>query len=176
MKGGKEIFRDWFVKALKWSATYHLLLEKKDEDIYSTSSSSSSSTSTSISSDESDEDSSNSKEDKNSSENSSDENSSKSTTSSSISEDIPNVESIKYLSESTLMTLHTLFSISDGYGISFQYFFDLCQRCGEEKGELNLNEEKYDDKIPVSVISDFSFDFINGYINLMESLGFDRDI
>jgi hypothetical protein len=41
---------------------------------------------------------------------------------------------------------------------------------------MKLNEEEFDDVVPLIVVKQFARDFILGFINLMKELGFQPDM
>ena len=77
-----------------------------------------------------------------------------------------------WVSIDTASVIHELLSIKELYGISCQQLIDLMQSVGEEKGLMSLDDEQLDEIIPTEVIHDFAVAFINGFLNMMSSLGF----
>ena len=162
MRGGKESFVEWLEKALRYSSNYHILIEKKEKETESSDSESSSSSPSSSSSKDSSENSDSSEEEKVQTEE---------------NPQVPfDIEEVEFVEETTLKTLHTVFGIADGYGLSYLNFKNLCLSAGDEKDIFYNGEDDVDDKVPLVILKEFALAFITGFISLMESLGFDREI
>ena len=60
----------------------------------------------------------------------------------------------------TVKLIFDLLHVADVAEIDFQSFVDLLQQVAEEGGMLNLENEKYDNVVPVQVIAQFATDFM----------------
>mmetsp|Transcript_17990 Transcript_17990/g.34372 ORF Transcript_17990/g.34372 Transcript_17990/m.34372 type:complete len:214 (+) Transcript_17990:62-703(+) len=69
----------------------------------------------------------------------------------------------EFASRDTIQDMYEILSVSDHHGMSFQSFFDLLQRVGEEKGTMHLENEALDDYAPIDVLRDFASSFILGF-------------
>jgi len=58
----------------------------------------------------------------------------------------------------SLRLLHQMLSVNMVHGVTFQGFFDLLQRVGEEAGLLQLEDERLDDVLPLRVVRMFCID------------------
>ena len=86
----------------------------------------------------------------------------------------PNKESC--MSQDAVKVLHRLLQIDKTYGLDFMTFFDLMQRVGEEMKLITLDDEEYDYVVPVAAIKIFATEFINGFVNYMLQLEFQREM
>mmetsp|Transcript_43094 Transcript_43094/g.108847 ORF Transcript_43094/g.108847 Transcript_43094/m.108847 type:complete len:502 (-) Transcript_43094:78-1583(-) len=78
-----------------------------------------------------------------------------------------------YINDAAVKTLHTILQIDTTYGMDFQNFLELMQEVGEEKGEYSPDDKRHEWMVPISVLEQFSRYFAVGFLNLMETLGFD---
>jgi len=76
----------------------------------------------------------------------------------------------KYLTMATVMLVHEMFQVQATQGINFQAFFGMLQQDGEERGLMSLNEEVYDELVPVDVLREFATQFFDGFIELMKEI------
>eukprot|EP01088_Endostelium_zonatum_P015312 TRINITY_DN3694_c1_g1_i1.p1 TRINITY_DN3694_c1_g1~~TRINITY_DN3694_c1_g1_i1.p1 ORF type:complete len:236 (+),score=46.34 TRINITY_DN3694_c1_g1_i1:35-742(+) len=85
----------------------------------------------------------------------------------------------KFLRTDCVKTLYELFNIRQSYGMAYNDFLGLMQRAAEEKEYMPKIESAstcYDDYVPVAIVEEFALDFLTGFINLMEQLGFEQGI
>eukprot|EP00761_Pharyngomonas_kirbyi_P002261 gb/GECH01002265.1/.p1 GENE.gb/GECH01002265.1/~~gb/GECH01002265.1/.p1 ORF type:complete len:217 (+),score=56.87 gb/GECH01002265.1/:1-651(+) len=73
-----------------------------------------------------------------------------------------------FLPQDSAASMHTALAIQESFGIDVQAFFDLLQRVGEERGLLRLDDENLDEVVPVEVVDEFSGQFIDGFVAMME--------
>jgi len=57
-----------------------------------------------------------------------------------------------FLDGETVKTLHRLLNIKLMYGYSFDNFFGLMQRVAEEKSLMKLENEKFDEYVPLAIV------------------------
>jgi len=81
-----------------------------------------------------------------------------------------------FLDGDTVRTLHRLLNIKLMYGYSFDNFFGLMQRVAEEKSLMQLENEKYDEYVPLAIVKFFGREFITGFSRVMSDMGFDHDM
>ncbi|PSC70327.1 Fbox domain containing [Micractinium conductrix] len=60
----------------------------------------------------------------------------------------------QYVGRDAVAALHQLLRVRHTQSLDLQAFFDLLQRCGEERGLLELSNEAQDDWVPLEVIKD----------------------
>lgn len=76
----------------------------------------------------------------------------------------------QYLHVDTIQSLYYLLRVQDTMGIGFQAFFDLLQRVGEERRQMDLKDEEQDDWVPLGVVKDFLIGTARGFGRLMEEI------
>jgi len=82
---------------------------------------------------------------------------------------------VEFLPSDSIKTMHQILAIKSTYGVEFQTFFDLMQRVAEEENIMLLSEKKLDELVPVPILEQFARDFINGFVKLMQELGFEKE-
>mmetsp|Transcript_21230 Transcript_21230/g.27418 ORF Transcript_21230/g.27418 Transcript_21230/m.27418 type:complete len:265 (+) Transcript_21230:107-901(+) len=76
----------------------------------------------------------------------------------------------KFVTMETVQLVHEMFQVQPTQGVSFQAFLDMLQQVGEERGLMELHEEKYDDVVPVDVLREFAQQFFDGFMELMSEI------
>lgn len=80
-----------------------------------------------------------------------------------------------FVNNEAVATLHDVLSIQELYGINYQSLIDLMQRVAEDMGDLDLYDSTLDNLIPIRVLHIFADNFIEGFVNMMQSLDFTPD-
>lgn len=83
---------------------------------------------------------------------------------------------VQFLNRDATKILHDILQIDKTFGLDFIDFFDLMQRVGEEKKLMNLEDEQLDEVVHIDILKLFAKEFINGFINYMTELGFEKDV
>lgn len=60
----------------------------------------------------------------------------------------------QYVGRDAVAALHQLLRVAQTQSLDLQAFFDLLQRCGEERGLMELSNEAFDDWVPLEVVRD----------------------
>jgi len=60
--------------------------------------------------------------------------------------------------------------------LNFQQIFDLLQHTAEEQGLLDLEDERFDDFVPLSVVGTFCAGFVKGFMSMMQGVGFSESL
>lgn len=81
-----------------------------------------------------------------------------------------------YVRREQISSMYDLLTIRQAFGMSFQDFFELLQRHGEELGTLQLDDEALDDLVPLAVVTSFASHMIQGYLNILADLNFQPGI
>jgi len=75
----------------------------------------------------------------------------------------------------TVEALHKILNIQTAYGLSTQSFVNLMQSVGKEQKLIHKKDKKYSkDMVHVKVIHQFARNFIQGFVVVMEELGFNH--
>jgi hypothetical protein len=78
-----------------------------------------------------------------------------------------------YLTREAVSHAHELLRVHEVHGMGANEFFDLLQRSGEDLGLMDLDDERFDEVVPLVVAVQFARDYIRGMVNFMLSLGFE---
>lgn len=89
---------------------------------------------------------------------------------------IPKYPDVVMLNTDVVSTIHELLSIKESYGVTCQMLIVLMQNVGEEMGLMKLDDEELDDVVPLQVIHIFAQEFIDGFLKMMNELGFKKEI
>ncbi|KAI3426302.1 hypothetical protein D9Q98_008675 [Chlorella vulgaris] len=73
----------------------------------------------------------------------------------------------QYVGRDAVGALHQLLRVEQTQSLDFQAFFDLLQRCGEEKQLLELSNENQDEWVPLEVVRDLVEDLFAGSVKLL---------
>mmetsp|Transcript_39862 Transcript_39862/g.113097 ORF Transcript_39862/g.113097 Transcript_39862/m.113097 type:complete len:136 (-) Transcript_39862:106-513(-) len=82
----------------------------------------------------------------------------------------PQYPGIVYVHRDPIETLHHSMGIKESQGLDFQSFFDLLQQVAEEKKILALDNEEFDDYLPLAVLSEFALSMITGMQKVIEDI------
>jgi hypothetical protein len=88
---------------------------------------------------------------------------------------VENYENTSFVSSDIIPTIHELFQIKDSYELTPQDLTTLCQRVGEENGIMKMEDVKLDNVVPLECIKIFSKFFTDGFLEMMKTLGFERE-
>eukprot|EP01105_Mastigella_eilhardi_P027863 TRINITY_DN8834_c0_g1_i3.p1 TRINITY_DN8834_c0_g1~~TRINITY_DN8834_c0_g1_i3.p1 ORF type:complete len:176 (+),score=45.78 TRINITY_DN8834_c0_g1_i3:57-530(+) len=77
-----------------------------------------------------------------------------------------------FIHREAVQELHRLLNTRQLLGTDAQTFFYLMQHVAEDKGLMQLDETQLDEYIPQEVLQQFLEDFIGGFCNLMQEVGF----
>jgi hypothetical protein len=78
-------------------------------------------------------------------------------------------KNVKYVSVSSVYSLHKLLTLEELYGVSKTSFVALCLEAAKEKKFASK-----EDYVPLPILKDFAFEFTRGLTRLMHRLGFSR--
>jgi hypothetical protein len=88
---------------------------------------------------------------------------------------VDHYENTSFVSSDIIPTVHDLFQIKDSYELTPQDLTTLLQRVGEENGIMKLEDVKLDNVVPLECIKIFSKFFTDGFLEMMKTLGFERE-
>jgi len=77
-----------------------------------------------------------------------------------------------FIKSDTVRDLYEIFNTKTTLGMDFQMIFDLMQQAGEDAGLMKVDSEEVEDYVPLVVCQQFARDFIRGFSNLMNEIGF----
>ena len=74
---------------------------------------------------------------------------------------------ILFVDSDSIHTLYEMMSVARSHRKDFQSFFDLLQQSAEDKGLMDLEEEEFDDVVPLEIIREFITNWLVGFCNLV---------
>jgi len=77
-------------------------------------------------------------------------------------------EGVTLVERDAVAGIHMAFQVQGFEGLDFQAFFDLLQRWAEDDGFIPLEEESYDDLLPLDVVRKFADSFACGLLRMFQ--------
>ena len=63
--------------------------------------------------------------------------------------------------------MYRMLGVARSRRMGFQPFFDLMQQSAEDRGLMDLEEEEFDNVVPIEVIQEFIATWLDGFCNLV---------
>lgn len=74
---------------------------------------------------------------------------------------------VAFVDSDMVHTMYRMLSVARSHRIGFQPFFDLMQQSAEDRGLMDLEEEEFDNVVPLEVVQEFVADWLIGFCNLV---------
>mmetsp|Transcript_3380 Transcript_3380/g.6394 ORF Transcript_3380/g.6394 Transcript_3380/m.6394 type:complete len:251 (-) Transcript_3380:22-774(-) len=83
---------------------------------------------------------------------------------------------VRYVRRESIVALYKVIQPYLPLDTSFQLLFDLMQHAAEEKGLLNVEDEHFDDYVPVDAVAQLAKNFTHGFMSMLKDLGFGKEL